>query len=416
MTVREWLLENWESFDNRPECISAGSEETDKSKRTIRKVLKQLEDAGIVNWGKEKGDIQEKKNFQMSPDNKLAHLDLVASVPHTVEDLMNIAELPREKWEIARQRLNFWGNSENPSWQVRAEFIRKVSEGCEEFLSQVADSMKDFIPKYPKLEYKKEVGSYLLDASLYDAHLGLVSNEYNLDVGLSRFYEAVTRILNWYRPYPVTQIVFPVGNDIFNSNDSQGRTVKGNYRDDDPRWKNTFRRTFETVVKSIDLCQTVAPVHIKIVGGNHDADKTFHLGFALEMWYRDCPQVTIDNSDDNIKFYRWKSVLLGYTHGDARSIKELPFIMATQSNPEDWAKSKHRVCNTGHDHHLKEHHFLAKPITTQHDIHGVIVKTSPALCGRSTWEAWKLYNGLKSAIGTLYSDSEGEISTFKFNV
>lgn len=416
-TIREWLLENWQSFDNRPECISAGSDETDKAKRTVRKVMKQLEDTGLINWGSERGDIQEQKpKVIMDGNNKLAHLSLVSKVPHTVDDLMQIAELPPEKWEVARQRVNFWGNSANPSFQIRAEFIRKVSEGCEEFLSQVRESMKDFIPQYPKLEYKVENGSYLLDMSLYDAHLGLISKDYNVDIGLSRFYEAVTRMLNWYKGYPISQIIFPIGNDIFNANDSQGRTVKGNFRDDSPLWRDTFRRTFMTIVKSIDLCQTVAPVHIKIVGGNHDYDRCFYLGFALENWYKDCPQVVVDNSDNNAKFFRWNNVLLGYIHGDSRSIKELPMIMAVQSDPNDWANSKFRVWNTGHDHHAKEKHFLTKPVTTANDVHGVIVKTSPAMCGRSTWEAWKEYESLKSAIGTLYHHSEGEISTFKFNI
>jgi hypothetical protein len=337
-------------------------------------------------------------------------------VPHTVEDLMSIAELPTEKWEIARQRLNFWGNAGNPNWQVRAEFIRKVSEGCEDFLAQVLESMKEYIPVYPKIEYKYEhKNGYLLDMSLYDAHLGLVSNEYNLEIGTSQFFKGVTRILNWYQNYPISKIVFPIGNDIFNANDRQGRTVKGNYREDSPLWKNTYRKTFETVVNSIDLCQTIAPVHIKIVGGNHDADRTYHLGFALEAWYRNCPQVEIDNSDNNYKFYHWNNVLLGYTHGDARPVKELPMIMAT-SQPENWAKSKFRVWNTGHDHVGKEKHFLAKPVCVGDDIHGVIVKTSPAMCGRSTWEAWKGYEGLKSAIGTLYDVEEGETAIYKFNV
>jgi len=417
MTVREWLLDNWQSFDNRPECINAGHKALRKSVRTVRKVVKQLEDSNLVNWGREKGDIQEKKDFQISPDNKLAHLSLVSKVPHTVKDLMDIAELPPEKWEIARQRANFWGNAVNPNWQIRAEFVRKVSEGCEEFLNQVKESMKEFIPKYPKLTYiENDDINYLLDISLSDAHIGLIAKDYNVKIAIERYLDSAAKIINWYKNYPINQIVFTVGNDIFNANDSQGQTAKGNKRDESPLWRDTFKLVFEAVVHNIDLCQTIAPVHIKIVGGNHDYDRAFHLGFALEMWYRDCPQVTIDNSDSNYKFYRWNKILLGYNHGDSRPMKELPMIMATQSNPQDWAETVFRIWNTGHDHHGKEHHFLSRPITTGDDIHGIIIKTAPGLCGHSTWESWKGYKSLKSAIGTLYHPTEGEISNYKFNI
>lgn len=414
MTLRDWIINNWNTFDNRVECIKQASKATGKHLRTARKIVRKLEMEGIVNWGYEIGDISKPKLYFDNP--KLAHLDLIRHVPTQVDELMEISGLDSKIWEVVRQRANFWGNSFNPNYQIRAEFNRIISEEGETFLNEVKEQVKDFAPIYPKLEYVPDKTGYMLELSLYDAHLGLIAPGYEPNIGCMNYYKAIQRILNWYKDKHIVQILLVVGNDFFNANDRYGSTVKGNPRADHPDWKKTFRLAFSTLVKSIDLCQTIAPVKIITVEGNHDADRTFYCVHSLEAWYHNCPQVDIINDRNNFQFYRWYDNLLGFAHGDECKLSELPMIMATQAKPEDWANSRFRMWRTGHKHHASVKDFLTRPVLIGEEIHGVRVQMSPGLCERSVWELWKGYLSIREALGTLWHPTEGDVNTYGFKM
>ena len=417
MTAREWIYENWKDFDNRAECIRRCSEVLGIHRRTAQKAAKKLEQKRFINWGAEIGDKQQEQAKVWMDNEKLAHLDLIRHVPTTVEDIMEISQLDPAIWEVARQRGNFWGNRDNPNYQIRAEFIRKVSEEGEWFLQDIKERIKEFAPIYPELKYELDGTGYLLELSLYDAHLGLQTPEYNPKKGAINYFLAIQRILSWYRNMGINivRIVLVVGNDFFNANDRYGQTVKGNRREEHPNWKRTYRIGFDTLVKSIDLCQTVAPVDIITVEGNHDADRTFYVVHSLEAWYHNCPQVRIINDRNDFQFYRWENNLLGFTHGDCK-IAELPMIMATQAPGNDWAQSTFRMWRIGHKHHSKTRDYLTRPVLVGEEVHGVRVQMSPGLCDRSTWEKWHGYLSIREALGALWHPTEGDVNYYGFKI
>lgn len=413
LTSAEWILQNGNSFDSRADCIRECSLELDISLRSARKAMKKLEDTNQFTIGA----IKDNESNVVHDSNKIAHIELVNKVPTTVEDLVAISKLDAKIWEISKGRAGFWGNENNPNYQVRVEFKRKISEAGQAFLEEIKNSIRDFAPNYPKLNYTrtKESG-YLLELSLYDLHLGLVTENYNPKVAIDRYFTAISRLLDWYSNKPIDRIVLVIGNDFFNANDRHGNTVKLNPRDDSPRWKDTYKKGFNTLVKSIDLCQSIAPVDIVVVEGNHDADRIFYAAHALEAWYANCPQVEIYNDSNDFQFYKWKKNLLGFTHGDACKLNELPMIMATGCDPKDWADSEFRMWRTGHKHHGKTTDYLSRPVSIGDELHGVRVMMSPGLCDRSTWELWKGYKSIKEAVGTLWSATEGDISTYGFKI
>jgi len=419
ITIREWLLTNWESFATRAECVNACSDETNRNRRNARKVMLDLENKGIINWGRETGDEQTKKELHLDPKNKIAHLSLVSNVPHTVEDLMNISELDPMIWEVARQRSNFWGNEANPNFQIRAEFIRKISEGGEEFLNALKEDIKKYAPIYPTIKYTEDTTEgYLLEISIYDPHFGLTTETYNAEVATQRYYQAVVDILSWYKDKPISKILLVIGHDTFNANDREGRTVKQNPREESPRWRNTYRLAFETLIASIDLCQSIAPVEVYTVQGNHDADRSFYLAHALEAYYSNCPQVVLHNNDKCFEFFLWGNNLIAMTHGDSCNIKELPMIMATKSPAAFWVQSESgtRVFRIGHKHHKKSVDFISKPIETEDDVYGVRVSMSPSLADHSSWEVWKGYKNIKEACGCLWHKTKGDMDYYNFKI
>jgi hypothetical protein len=73
-----------------------------------------------------------------------------------------------------------------------------------------------------------------------------------------------------------------------------------------------------------------------MVPGNHDYERNFYLGDSLEGWFYNNPNVTVDNSANPRKYYKYGQVLIGYTHGNEEKVTDLPLIMAHERST-DWA-------------------------------------------------------------------------------
>jgi hypothetical protein len=76
------------------------------------------------------------------------------------------------------------------------------------------------------------------------------------------------------------------------------------------------------------MCVQVAPVDVLIVPGNHDRERMFYAGAALECWYHGSPNVLVDNGAQLRKYYSLGKNLIGFTHGSEEKFTMLPGIMA----------------------------------------------------------------------------------------
>lgn len=429
--IRVWLLNNHLRYPSRSKAISECMRMLKVNERTVRRWMRRLEDEGLIS---RKGVMKEKleqpedsppmDDFEeetiIKTEENFAALELISKAPHNVEELIAISGLDSKLWEIRQGRINFWGNEHYPCWQTRAEFTRKVSEGGESFLKELKEAIQEFAPLYPTLDYKhrpQPTGEgYMLEVSVYDPHLGVLLDtvngceETNVDTTATQFYTAVSKILWAYRDYPITQILFVVGNDFFATNNSEGTTKKGTPQEADPRWKRTYRKGFDTLVASIDLCQTIAPVQVVAIAGNHDEDKIFYLAHALEAWYFKCENVVVDNSAKPYKFVKFGKNLLGFNHGRDIKAKELPLLMATEAK-EAWSECEYYEWHLGDKHHLCTWEFLSAA-----ESNGVRVRIMPSLCSRDFWHTMKGYGAMKEAVGLLWDAEEGNVCAYNFHV
>lgn len=417
ITAREWILNNFQNYSKRASCIQECATSLGISVRNARKAMIGVEKSGklAAPWVCPKGN----KPMGIKNDKDgFAQFDLIAKVPHTPEDLIEMCNLDVDVWELKRGRVNFWGNSENPNYQTRVEFTRRISEGGERFLDKIKEEMKNFSPIYPALEYPINTSeeSFMLEPSIYDIHFGSMSSQkqtndaYNPDIAASRFYQAVLKAVRWYREMPIDKILFPIGHDLFNVDTAALTTTKGTPQDEHWNWQETYNLAFQIVIQSIDLLQQIAPVHIPIVLSNHDQAKIYYFGHALEAWYHNCPNVTIVNNGHPYQFVDYGENLIGLTHGKDLKKANLPLLMATEAK-ELWGKAKYCEWHIGHEHHASIHDFMAASETN-----GVRVRMMPSLCGRDFWHTSKGYGSMKEAVALLWSKTSGNISDFKFHV
>ena len=106
------------------------------------------------------------------------------------------------------------------------------------------------------------------------------------------------------------QVLFIVGNDLFQSNDIAGNTANGTRLDTEGRFQKTYWTVRKMLCRAIERLKEIAPVKVLIVVGNHDKLSAWTLGDSLDCWFHDDPKVSVDNSPTYRKYFEFGKVLL----------------------------------------------------------------------------------------------------------
>jgi hypothetical protein len=300
-----------------------------------------------------------------------------------------------------------------PLYHMELRLVRKAKEinARNAIDSLLVDACK-FAPKYPKIEYDLHDHGMLYEIAMPDIHFGRLtwheetSNDYDIKIAKSVVRAAVSKLLQYTDSYGIDRILLPIGNDFFNVNSKSNTTVGGTPQDEDTRWQKTFRAGRMLVVEMIDACSAVAPVDVLLIPGNHDEEKLFYLGDALVSWYHNSDNVTINNDAKSRKYYDFGKVLLGFTHGDATTMKKLPNLMQFEA-PQLWGNSLYREWHTGHWHHKAD---LLMEVDEQV---GITMRILRSLVPEDAWTFSKgLVGSLRAAEAFLWHPDDGLVAQF----
>lgn len=341
----------------------------------------------------------------------------------TLDDLIEQCDIDLDTWEVDRYIVNKWEVGSNvdgqiitePLFQVKA-WLKRTKFDVELFREGLVADLKKYT-KHSKLERPNPLGSCMLEINIFDLHFGKLcwgeetGEDYDIKIAEKRFLRAIETLLKRAEGFDIEKIVFPIGNDFFNSDNLRNTTTAGTFQDEDLRWQKTYRKGRELIVKAIDrLCQ-VANVEVVVVQGNHDFERSFYLGDALECWYDKDENVNVDNNANPRKYIHYGQCLVGFTHGNNEKVANLPMIVA-QERSEIWAKTKYREVHLGHLHHKRE----IKWISTQ-EYNGVVVRYMRSLSGTDAWHNQKGYKGsVQSAEAFIWEKNEGLIGQLSFNL
>lgn len=355
-----------------------------------------------------------------SENDQAATLETRSYEIRTVEDALEYAEVDMEIWQVDRFTINKWDmgytDSEGEAqakqlWQVKVWLKRHVID-ARDIAQIVCDMMDAHSPHYDKLPVRRKPkrGGLMAEPCLMDLHVGKFAwaqetgENYDHQIAIDRLYAATEDLIEKVQPHEPELIVLPTGNDLLHTDNLEGTTFKQTGQDVDTRHGKVFSECKRAIVHVIERWLTVAPVVVKIVPGNHDKETLFHLGDSLQSWFRQNPDVEVDNRAMVRKYFRWGTVLIGYTHGDTSGPreKELPLIMA-QEQREDWAVTTWREWHTGHLHKRGKTDYVAGE-TYQ----GVGVRRIPSLCGTDAWHFEKGFvKGWKLALVMLWDKKLG---------
>jgi len=264
-----------------------------------------------------------------------------------------------------------------------------------QFKEEFFEEMKEYIPQVAAPSYNSKVGTPVAyEISLPDFHYGKIGT-ITQDQANRDFLNTIRELHRKAEGLNIERFVLPIGNDGLNSEGFSRATTKGTPQHDAEEWQQTFRGYWKLLVIAIDYLSTFAPVDVIVIQGNHDFERMFYIGEVIESWYKDYEPVTVDNSYESRKYYRYGKNMLMFTHGDKEKPAEMPLLMATE-NPVMFAACPHREVHCGHQH---------REIVNTYQ--GVKVRFLPSICTNDAWHRAKGYSAPREAQAYIWNKEKG---------
>ena len=360
----------------------------------------------------------------------------------TLEQLLDAAKVDLVLWRVKDYIINKWDTSSHSTggWNTVENFQVKVRLERNQDVHEeriIGDILEKTINNYtfPVLKtYKPLVvnnnphdeENNLLEVSIFDLHLGKLAwsgetgENFDTKIASARFIEAIEQLVYRATSHRFDRILFPIGNDFFNSDNIQNTTTNGTPQDEDLRWQKTFDVGLNLLVDGINLLkQTGRPVDVLVIPGNHDFQRSYYIGSCLSAWFRNDSCVNINNGASPRKYYRFGEVLLGFTHGKYEKEASLPMLMASEEESKKmWSETKFREWHLGHIHRKRNINYtvLDKSRVLSEDF-GVVVRYLSSLTGTEEWHHKMGFVGqIKAADGFLWNDKVGLIAHFNSNI
>jgi hypothetical protein len=293
----------------------------------------------------------------------------------------------------------------NAKEQQRQEFEAELTE-----LKELAKEEMAAVRKPRKTVATEDTG-LLLEIATPDLHVGKLAHSaetgrrpYDVKIAIATFNRALDALIERTKNYPISEVLFICGNDLFNSDNEENTTTGGTAVSTDGRFFKTFRSTRKMIVTAIERLRQIAKVQVLICPGNHDRQTAYHLGDSLECYFHNDPMVTVNNLPNPRKYVEFGNCLIGFCHGDEGKPDDYAFLMAAEQ-PEAWGRTKFREMHCGHFHSLKVR-----------ELHGVRVRLLSALTEADDWHSHQGYIGaIRQAEAFVWSKKEGLLAEVFFN-
>lgn len=287
-----------------------------------------------------------------------------------------------------------------------------------EYINDVKESISNSF-EWNTIYYGTPPSGNLFVPNIFDLHLGKLAwkeetgEDYDIKIAQKRFHNALNDMINKSSGYGIDEILFPVGNDIYNSDRAlpYAQTTAGTPQQDDTRWQKMFRIGVKLITEGIIKLSQIAPVKVKLVYSNHDFERVFYLGEVLSAVFANNPNVEIDNQPRVRKYYQYGKVMIGLAHGHNEKPTDLPLIMA-QEAPMMWSETLYREWLLGHLHHR-----YTLMTQSAKDYRGVNVRYLTSPSSPDVWHHGRGYIGaIKGAEGFIYNKDQGLIGSVVHNI
>lgn len=290
-----------------------------------------------------------------------------------------------------------------PMFHTETKFIKKNEfsiEDIDRFFKNLGD--KNFQAKPVVIERK--LSGKCLVIPISDLHLGLYStekvcgNEYNMEIAEKSYYRVISETIERVKNVPIQEVCFIAGNDLLNSDNISGNTSHGTPQDNADFWYALIDKAIEMIIGGVELLREIAPVKIYSISSNHDEHSFYCVMKAVELYFRNVRDVTVDTSPLPRKYYYWGNNILALSHD--MNIKTALDVVSVEAK-DYWSKSDHVVLMLGHLHQAM-----------QYEKKGMLeIYRLPTISGASRWSNGKGYVQSEKKNQCFILDDENGIET-----
>jgi len=358
-------------------------------------------------------------------------------VPNEPKDFESHAELfnmDLDKWSVVTVQTNQWQgwamNDGKPAivdlYQIKVTW--KCRPGIETLKSVVDRVVARKAPTVKKSLTVQAEGRGVLALNIPDLHLGKLCwpretgrDPYDLGIACKTYADCITNLADRARQTLGREspgaVLLPIGSDFLNSdgpiNGKGAYTTAGTQQDEEGRWQKSFEEGLFSILDAIAVLKKRFPkttIRIPVIPGNHDAERIFYLGVALQVEFRKDVWVEVDNEPTSRKFYDGVKdcgvpVAIMYTHGHNEKLASYPALLAHHFDLRRYASKE---IHTGHLHQQRGVSFDA-----YREVDGLMLRQFPSLSPADSWHAQKGYVLSQRCAQSIYYNAEGYAQTIE---
>lgn len=388
-----------------------------------------------------KSDNNNTTTFEKEFSDEKCIINSNSSNLRTLEDVIEYAEIDMTKWEVVNVKMGSWemprknktvdlkweNGSCNGSvkdngdfhigkmWKISVTLKKIVKNRLEDVLNSLKDDLYNCsnVPKTPEIILNNKKDKNLLEISLVDHHFGkLCLNGKGIEDSKNTFLNAIQNLLNKAKSFTIDEILLPIGNDFFHIDNIERMTSKGTPQDVDGHFFDIYKDGCKSLIDSVQMLSSIAPVHVLWVPGNHDFSTSFFLCEYLKAWFHQNKNVYINTDKETRKYFKYGVSLLGFTHGHDEKQETLArLIMAENLYRNDINEVKYFEYHIGHKHTKKTTNYIAG------ELGNVRIIGLPSLAGTDYWHFKKGFiGGKRAAEAYVYNYDHGNVANFSCNV
>lgn len=360
MVGNQHLLEQLQQMLNWKKSKKFYAEKLGITEEEVNQLLKELRTGYTINEEAEAANYisaLEEAIIRFEEDLVKGTGEVVFKSPEEIrslDDLIEKCKIDTNKWEITKYVQNYWGNGDQPHWQVKAWLGKKA--GQQVFQDEFINFLKEYQPASPEVVAPKYISGQpyaCLVINKQDSHLNKVDvyGDNDVEERFGKILEKTEIILNQAcLSNQLLGVKYIIGSDEFNS-EFTSATTKGTPQSNIMSYHESFKRICDYEVNMINLIlQHSDSVSVIYVAGNHDEFVGWHLINWLETYFRNEKRVHFDCSSRYRKYVSFGTTAMMFNHGDAIKPAKLASIFPIEYR-EEWSDHKNFYIFTGDKHH-----------------------------------------------------------------
>jgi acetone carboxylase gamma subunit len=364
-------------------------------------------------------ELREKDNYQNAEGKNYIEERKVNVEKGTIESTIVSDFDPKDDLELAKLHkinldkyviTNYWSKM-LPSGKFTSSVFSKKKEAKDYSPEDFAKFLENYKPTnilVTKTPNFKDVVN--VEISLSDYHLAkrTVDGDNSIEARAKRYLDVAQSLINKVvSNYHIDTVILPISNDFFHTDNYQHQTTNGTPQDTIMDYSEEYELGFSILVDTINMLRQYAnQVVVVLVQGNHDRTKSFYLAHALDVFFKDTPDVDFIREHSVVKGITLGNTFIGWHHGNCK-IEDLPLLFATHPQySQAFGNAKYREVHTG-----DKHHYMAK------EVKGVRIQQMPSLSGTDRWHLDNNYvHSVRAALALVYDLELGKIAEFESRI